>query len=307
MDVCVSINSNVGDSFTKNNYYYGSSSQLADEFLNRGHNLTIVHPQDLIMLPGGLHTKKFLKKVDGELIATRGGYVRPEVFFIRSLGENSEDPRKAAHNLLSRLSYLEEQGILVLNSTESTQYEDKVTQKNIQAPFIPNFSIESIGELEALVRDEKEGIIAKPIVSFRRIGVVYLSSSEDVKAYFKSDDKVRDYVFERFIPDQLERRFIFLNGEIIATREVRLKGLPGKEVSDVVDCCMDLTSSDKKIVQSVIEQTGMFYGCVDFRGDYVLEINGSGTGTLCTSFDGLREYALENQIVKAVEEKVYGK
>ena len=107
MDVCMSINSDVGESFTTQNTYYGSSAQLAAGFVNRGHNLTIIHPSDLVMLTGELYTKKFLHLIDGKLVPKNGGYVKPDVFFIRSLGENSNEPRKAAHNFLGQLAYLE--------------------------------------------------------------------------------------------------------------------------------------------------------------------------------------------------------
>ena len=81
------------------------------------------------------------------------------------------------------------------------------------------------------------------------------------------------------------------------------QGEPGRERCTNVDL-MEGIPREIEIARKVIEKTGMFYGAVDFRGQYVLEINGSGTGVAPpTTANETDSYNLSDPIVQAVERK----
>jgi len=300
MQVGLSINSDVGETLTDQNLWYPATATLVDEFIQRGHDLVLVHPEDLRNGGRGLWSERILRKEGDKVVVHDGGYIKPDLFFIRSLGENTPNPSATAERFLESLAYLERQGVLVCNSSISSGYEDKVSQKKLDLPFIPGFDVSRLEELSDLLLEERNGIIAKPIVGFRARGVLYLRDQGDIAKHFQTDGELGNYLFERFIPDKEERRYIFLDGDIIVSRVMQREGNPGEEVFGKRTFNENADPREVRLVYEAIEQTGMFYGCVDFRGPYILEINGSGTANL--SLDrGTFLYDLAPQIVKKLE------
>jgi len=300
MKVCLSINSDVGGTLTSENLWYPATATLVEEFIQRGHDLTLVHPEELKKREGKVWAERVLTKRGERLVEGEGRYIRPDVFFIRSLGENTSNPEITTKRLLETLSPLENEGIAVYNSVAATKYEDKALQKGLNLPFIPGYDISSLDELTRLIEREERGVIAKPIIGFRARGVVYLKSKEDITRTFESDENVKSYLFEEFIPDREERRYIFIDGKIVIKRVMQREGEPGNEIFGRRTFNPNPDLKELKVVHQAIEQTGMFYGCVDFRGAHVLEINGSGTANL--SLDrGRFLYDLAPQIVSGLE------
>ena len=193
---------------------------------------------------------------------------------------------------------MEKQFSLVLNRAESTSYEYKPKQKTLELPWIHGFDIKTPKELSDLVASG-ERIIAKPRIGACSMGVEFLERIEDLQ---KIED-IDEYLFEQYIPANEERRYIFLDGQCIIRRRMFKQGEPGRERCTNVDL-MEGIPREIEIARKVIEKTGMFYGAVDFRGQYVLEINGSGTGVAPpTTANETDSYNLSDPIVQAVERK----
>ncbi|MEK6871953.1 MAG: hypothetical protein AABX16_03555, partial [Nanoarchaeota archaeon] len=237
-----------------------------------------------------LKDNQFHKKVDNELLTG-------DVFFVYSLGE--EMSFASSKKFLESLYQLERQFNVVLNSAESTSYENKSKQKKLNFPWIPGFDVQTAKELSDLV-SSGEKIIAKPLIGLCGQGVVYLGGINDLN---KICD-ISQFLFEKYIPASEERRYIFLDGQCIIRRKIGKDGSPGKERCTSVDLT-EGNERELKIARNIIHFLGMFYGAVDFRGDYLLEVNGSGTGVAPpTASNEVDSYNLSNPIVQAVERKI---
>ena len=278
---------------------YMGSRFLAEAFVKRGHDLNIVHPNDICYDKlGRLYTRSAYEFVKGRFYKKRtDAILSGDVFFVYSLDE--EQGASASKRFIDVLFQMEKQFPLVLNSAESTSYEYKPKQKTLELPWIPGFDIKSPKELSDLVASG-ERIIAKPRIGACGMGVEFLEHLDDLQRIGDIDE----YLFERYVQANEERRYIFLDNQCIIRRKMSKKGLPGRERCTNVDL-MEGIPREIEIARRVIAETGMFYGAVDFRGEYVLEINGSGTGVAPpTARNETDSYNLSDSIVQAVERKI---
>ena len=276
---------------------------LADSFVNRGHNLKIVDPSEIIESKEEVYANKivYCRKKEGLLCDEKKNQILSgDVFFVYNIGEQrSLDISK---NFLNSLYPLERQYSHVLNDAESTSYEFKPKQKTLNLPWIPDFEVNSKSDLVSLVKSEGN-IIAKPSVGAMGQGIVFLNTLEEVNAVCKKG--VSNYFFEKFVPANEERRYIFLDNQFILGRRTGKAGLPGKERVSSIDF-MEGNKKELEIAREAVSKTGMFFCTVDFRGDYLLEINGSGTGMMPPKVENKQTdiYDLSGPVVMAVERYV---
>lgn len=277
---------------------YMGSRFLAEAFFKRGHDLNIVHPTQIFESGEGLCCREIYSiNQDGFYLKSTEEPIIGDVFFVYSLDE--ERGSEASKTFMNRLYQIESQLGVVLNSSESTSYEDKSKQKTLNLPWIPEFKVKDRKELSDLVASGKK-IIAKPRVGACGLGIRYLDSGDSVQ----NMSDIENYLFEEFVPANEERRYIFLDGECIIRRRLGKEGFPGKERANNVKL-FEGVKEELDIARRSIELTGMFYGAVDFRGPYVLEINGSGTGIAPPTVNNEIDcYNLSDPIVQAVERKV---
>lgn len=270
---------------------YKSSFCIIKEFISRGDSVYTIIPSDIrCNSPFNVSANHYLHNLDGfKYIGCLP--ISGDLFFVRSL---SEDNLEYAHYFMEHLFDIENQVGLMINSALSTSYENKINQKKLNLPFIPDFRINNKKDLEILLKEEKR-IIAKPFVGAMGLGVKYLDSPSSLEKI--SEESLANYCFEKYIPEQIEKRFIFLDREIVIRRGMKKVGRPGEESIGYRWLLNEDTSEKEKIVRSAMDQTGMFYGCVDFRGDYVLEINGSGTGAGALDDQKKPIYDLTSKIV----------
>ena len=287
------------------NVDYRSSNDLLNCCLLRGHDVKIVHPEDAI---AGGFSKIYHKK--GTQLVETGKSLDTDVLFLRGLGENRNSD--VTNNLIFTLESLEGNVPLIINTGKSTSYEGKDKQKTLPLPFIPHYKVNSFDELEDLVNEHSEGIIIKPIYGLLGLGVEYVQSVEDIDKWIEErnivQDQLKSFVFEKFIPEQLETRYIFLFGEIVASRTTEKIGHPGKERYGFRFINKEYPQRDVDVVKKSMELTEMQFGAVDFRGGYVLEINGSGTGTFNQEnyTEGKMLYDLTDRVIDEIEKRVKG-
>lgn len=278
--------------------YFGSLC-LADAFNYRNHKLKIIHPNDIYKKNNMIFSKRVFSfdRILGFNKIESNSYLSGDLFFIYGLGEDKENP-KISRKFMDYLYLLENQYFRILNSAESTSYEFKPKQKTLRFPWIPHFEVKSKNDLEELVLEEK--IIAKPCIGCASRGILYLSNKGDLEKI----DNINDYLYERFIPAEEERRYIFLNNELMVRRKMKKYGIPGNEI--VVDVNLfEGNDMEVNIAKEVMRKIGMFYGAVDFRGNYILEINGSGTCVCPPTIENKNDdYNLSSSIVEAVEKEL---
>ena len=277
---------------------YMGSKFLADAFVKRGHDLTIIHPSDLIESKKGIIARRtYTFQEENFFIIGEDQKLSGDVFFVYSLDE--EKGPLVSKQFLDRLYVIENQFDLMLNSAESTSYEYKPKQKSLDLPWIPEFEVKKQSDIsDLLVNGEK--IIAKPKIGACGQGIVFLEDGDNINQI----KELENFFFEKYIPAVEERRYIFLDEQCIIRRRIKKTGLPGKEKCTNIDL-MEGDERELAIAKKTISSIGMFYGTVDFRGDYVLEINGSGTGVAPPTVGKERDcYNLSNPIVQAVERKI---
>jgi len=277
---------------------YMSSRFLADAFVKRGHNLTIIHPNNLLEKDGKIFSNKSFGFKDGVFFDKEDNlYLKGDVFFVYSLDE--ERGPESSKRFVDSLCILEKQFNFVLNTAESTSYEFKPKQKKLDLPWIPGFNVRRKEDLISLI-DSGEKIISKPKIGACGQGINFLETREDIARI----QDINNFFFEKYIPSDEERRYIFLDNQLIIGRKLTKAGTPGKERCINVDL-IEGDNREIEIARKAIVQTGMFYGAVDFRESYLLEINGSGTGVAPpTVANELDSYNLSDPIVQAVERKL---
>lgn len=303
MDVTISLSEEARTLYDQNVRGYGmgyaSSRFLADAFVKNEHNLKVVHPNDLFRKSEKIFARKTFKfnewvfsleKENSELFG--------DVFFVYSLDE--ERGYNTSKRFIDSLYDLENQFNCVFNSAECTSYEYKPKQKTLEnLPWIPGFDIKTTQDLSSLIASG-ERIIAKPKIGACGQGVVFLEKEEDVK---KIQD-ITEFLFEKYIYADEERRYIFLDNQCVIRRRIKKVGFPGKEKCINVDL-MEGNEKELNIARYIVSSLKMFYGAVDFRGDYLLEINGSGTGVAPpTVANKVDLYNLSDSIVQAVERRL---
>lgn len=299
MRVVMSVNEEVSDFLQgRCNVSYDSSLTLYQHFRDSGHETYIVHPTQLADFGSRIGFERLLTVGNGGLETARDGYeVDADVFLVRGLGEDSPVPGKS-EEFISALRQIENQVGIMLNDAESTGYEYKPKQKALGLPFIPSFDIELRDDLRHLL-ESGERLIAKPNIGFYGVGIAYLGGPESLDSFAGG---MSDYSFERFMPERVEHRYIFLDGKVIIRRTMEREGPPGKESPGRMEALHSGDAGEERIALQAMEMTGMFYGCVDFRQGHVLEINGSGTSTLCTQ-NGCVLYDIGPSVVGAVEKR----
>ena len=219
----------------------------------------------------------------------------------------SEDFLRATENLSNNFE-------LMVNPPEVNQYSLKDVQKSVlPLPFIPAVEPENRKDLESVLKSGQK-VVAKPRVGHRGEGIVFLDSPNQVPEYFHSCERLRDYCFEKFVADRIETRYFILDGKIHDKIRIRcMEGDYGDERISEIYILEPYNKSQIETVENLLRSPigrRIVYGSVDFRGDDVLEFNGSGTGCLygTTKDDG--SYSdinldITSEIVDTIENKCW--
>jgi hypothetical protein len=258
---------------------YESSIALLKNLERDDIKIFVAHPNELYKSGNSVRANA-LYKLDNEnkIIKCQGNNeLNGNLFFTYGLGEDIENENFGIKYISEILPSMENQFELLLNTPKSTWFEIKSNQKKLSFPWIPEFKIKSTKDLEELV-SEGEEIIAKPSFGYMGIGVFYINNKNSVEKF--PQHLIPTYIFEKFVKSDEERRYAYLNGDLILMRSMVKKGNPGNEISSSVKILNNGIEIEKKISSELINKTEMFFGSVDFRGPYVLELNGSGTGLM---------------------------
>jgi glutathione synthase/RimK-type ligase-like ATP-grasp enzyme len=278
---------------------YEGSLSLLGAFQDRGHDVRVVHPNHFGVV-NGMPISGESYNFDGErfMPVEKDRVLYGDVFFLYGLGEDLEDVSMTTR-FIDLLPSVERTYGNVINSPESTRFDLKSEQRKLNLPWIPSFDVKNSGDLVDLL-ENGERIIAKPNVGYLGQGIVYLEGKDSIGKI--KEGKIGEYIFERFVPSTFERRYAFLDGDFIFARKLLKSGQPGREEIRGAKLISG-DEDEREIARRAMEMTGMFFGCLDFRGEYALEINGSGTGVNRHRFDRTLIYDISRDVVKAVEKK----
>lgn len=308
MEVTISVNEEAIPYIERNSEQsrFRSTVNLVNEFDKKGHDLTIIHPRQVYSVDELVYTPYQYKFKNGSLIKKENEeMISGDVFYVNHVAEDSMNPRLIS-NFLNSLYLIEKQVGIMLNDAASNSYRSKEKQRTLPIPWIKSYSVNSKEELEDLIVKE-EKIIGKPKIGSRSIGVHYfdgLTSLIDFDPLL-----INNYVFEKYMPEQVEKRYIFLDGKVIMNRVMEKVGSPAKEKGGEKMINPNPDYKELEIAKTVADMTGMFFGSVDFRQEKVMEINSSSTSVTSggapqlNGYSGNLLYNLKSEVVDAIEKK----
>lgn len=289
--------------------HFATDVYLGGFLESKGHEVTFVRPGHVNQSNNmtsfakefaikGMTSKHFPDSSNLELkLVGQNTPLDADVVLLRGLGEDESYDFQVNRTFFNALFPLEKQVPLLLNSARTTNLEIKKEQKKLDLPFIPYWRVSSKSDLKELLKDERS-LMLKPDIGFKGTGVTYLSASTSLDSC--TEEILNNSSFERVIENNTETRYIVMNGAVQFAVEQKRKGSIGQERLGLYTFKTQSSKKQLDIVNSAVEQTGLFYGSVDFRGeDYVLEINGSGTGLFVPG----QPYDLVPTLAKAIEEK----
>jgi len=302
MQVGVTVNDSILDNIGNWQSTIGLLKRLSDS----GYQVTVIHPSEVYLdgirpIAKRIFTPEFSMEGDQILLNLNlyqeNTTPNADLLFIRGLDERFDGVPSNPHQFdfyraLRDQSYIQN----FLNHPESEEMSMKTQFPKLSGPIIPSFLINSPSELESVLKQE-EKLVVKQDNTFRGLGVDILSwddfqtNPEKFKEYFSNPSR---YLFQTFIDSYHEKRLIFLGGELLWALEARrwkpweLASLPRGTVRTKGrgHIPYEPTQKELNIAHSMVDQVGFEFGCVDFLGEYVVEINGSGTSTAINLADG---------------------
>lgn len=281
MNVLATMNSD----YLQKQYEYGDTNAIAHELTKRGHQVYIGFAEHV---DKGHFTKAILYDANQRYRVVDNP--RPDLILLRMMGQNVPG---LCDTFLSQL-FLLEKNYRLINTANAAQFHKKDLQKTLPIPTIPSIDATCADELYAATP-----FIAKPKSGFMSAGIFYCDTSQSVDDFLqKTPGAFTHYLFEEYIDADDELRLVFLGDECILARHKFFTGSPGKQIEKDY-ALFKPTKEQLDIMHTVREHTGMELGTVDFRKNFVLEINGSGVGVLpyehCSQL-----YDLTNPIVEYV-------
>jgi hypothetical protein len=250
---------------------------LIRDAVKRGHDVGIVQSEDAVVGEG--FSREFYLENGKEQVRDFG---LPDILMIRGYGMRVG--KQCFDNLVDTVGSIEGSIPVVVNSSRATAFSRKDRQKTLPLPFIPSYEVGGVSDVRSLLREHSDGLILKPVYGLMGAGVEYVANNNKLEELLRDgvvteESLAEDYLAEKFIADSREVRYVSLFGESAGSRVAEKTGEPGKEVLGLRYLNENPNSKEVEIASKAMELTGIDYGCVDFRGGYVLEINGSGTQT----------------------------
>ncbi|MFT4309201.1 MAG: ATP-grasp domain-containing protein [Candidatus Woesearchaeota archaeon] len=278
-----------------NPFYYDSTIDIVFKVQDRGLDIRAIFPSEV----GKENSPTLYYPISSVIKGTRGLFLErtndkidnDSVIWIYGLDEH----RPALNpNLFGGLQQYHESGMRMMNTPVAEYWA--ASKKNIlkldSIPIPRTYSLSSEEELIGLLKDEKR-LVAKADSSFGGHNIHLIEhNSIGSESYNAVASNIEGYIIQEYVPNDNETRLIYLDGKLIASRQIINRETPWEKRS--ADYDPSSASRKKRVIpytptrkelytaNSIIEQTGMEYGSIDFFvGDKVVvnEINGSGTGT----------------------------
>jgi glutathione synthase/RimK-type ligase-like ATP-grasp enzyme len=298
----VTMNSDYAEDVANGFQKYFSSTGLMTRFTERGHDLGVVFPEDISVEGRDVTFRRAFRYGPHATLTPEDPkrYASGDFVMVRRIGDNASNPSAVVQKLMVGLGRLEERFGFVFNGAEALRYHLKENHRELDLPFIPSYKVESVDDLLSLV-ESGEHVVAKPTWGFKGNGIKYLSTRLDVLDAFDVGSSFGDYVFETYSPAEFEERYAFLDGEVIVARK-KFPGRSPKSAAEGRSLALDQDPQKVEMVLRAAKASGMFFGSVDFYGNYVLEVNGSGLGTT-TGRDPLC-WDIRDKVIDAIERRV---
>lgn len=315
MKICLNINSNIIKYLESSNEGgYESSISLIKELSKRRHEVNLVYPSDYYIKNSKPYVRKILKfkensgrifnhsstgicqmKENNLEVIAKNSIPEGDLFLIGSLYGFHEERNIRIHKW-TFLNMLKKYFTKMINNPEAEAKTGKhrfLELKDI--PIIPSYIFSSKKELKEAL-NEKKFLVAKPIYKMQGRGVALMN-----KDNFFFNNK---YLYQDLLSLSLEKRFVFLDKKIIASRIMTRFCKPWVKRQVILDPIEKFSpmKEEREIVNKIISQTALEFGCVDLLGAYVMGINGGGTSLFETNdLDNNRIYNVTDQVIKYLE------
>ncbi len=294
---------------------FKSTAAIFQEAASRGHEVYFVKPSDFVL--GSLdHNCKAIYSANMSSVGNDFGInlikkesdliLKADLMLLRFLSDDSNSENSNAEREF--LKKCRDQGNIgtIINAPESMEF---VLKKNISilrdVPLPEVYNISSVPDLTYLLKEEDK-VVVKSDKSFHGLGVFYVSSdgfASDTNLYLDMLKNIQNYSFFKYNNSNIEKRITFVDNKIVYTRAL-LKPKPweGGVSVPLSESTYYASNNEVEIVKSIIDQTGLFIGSVDFLGNEINELNGSGIGTYWYR-NGKKKYDITAELVGAIIKK----
>lgn len=277
----------------KNSERYTALVALVTDLQKRNNQVFLVHPSEYRLDHDRGFAPHYLL-MRQELVYYKTLPVEADVFMIRSECEDQPEKGMAQYTFL-RL--LKQKGAVnfFLNTPDAQERVRKDRLLELEdVPLIPTYT-RTTREAAAVLVNELGKVFAKPMHGRQSAGTLVLEDNKDLEEKLQHINPAQ-YVFQPLIRSPSERRLVYLQRDLVGSLEWRNRN----QLAMRQKLPYDPLPEEIHIGQSIMEQIGADFGCVDFLGDHVMEVNGSGTGVLAHTYDGKRIFNLVDKVSRYI-------
>ena len=175
--------------------------------------------------------------------------------------------------------------------------------KDISFGIASTFKIEHLSEIKEYVKNYGS-IIAKPIFGCRGSGVFKIESSNNLEYIFENKS-IDDYVFQEPLAGP-EKRVVLLNGELLCSRIHYDRETPWSSSDSQKTYVYQPNDFELEVSKLISKTISADIIGVDFIGDKINEINGTGTALITYDHNDNLLYDKTDDFVKLVSSLVDG-
>ncbi len=235
-----------------------------------------------------------------------------KLFLPSAFSTNSKEfpSREEVEEIMDYLEFNKQKGNIenIINSKRGTLFEDKLSimelqKKGFRTP--KSYHFQNFKELKKFVKEKNQEYIIKH--RFGQEGIQLERINPNNLAYFENW-KIQDFIVQKKLNTTDEKRLIFFDNELIASRIIIdrsspwEKGKPNKRISKTYTYSPTIEEINDSI--KILKYSDTTIGCIDWvetknNGRYYMEINGFGTGY----GKGTHPYNVNKLVAQKLKEK----
>jgi glutathione synthase/RimK-type ligase-like ATP-grasp enzyme len=300
----------VEEGFEKNRVPYRSSNKIARAIQERGHDLHLVKPKgyDLDALTVEA-SYQFRNVMEDELLKKTGRHTPEGDLFIIYGDETSKSPgldfglmqyeflrQLESTGLIGRFFNRPDAEAKTIKPWLAEQYAKGALDG---LPVAATYTPISLDEVRHLLTEHHE-LVLKPSFGCRSTGVRKIRDVSELSD--GEQNNLRDIVLQEVIESKgVEGRIAVLDGNILFTTKYFNFSAPWEKQTEYDAKESEFSSEQIEASLTLLGITGLDFGGVDWIGDKINEINGTGTGVIGRNAKGETTYDYSYRIVDFAE------
>ena len=190
---------------------------------------------------------------------------------------------------------------------EEATLKDKLVSlsKDKTLGIAETYFYKSKNQVEELLDKYSGSLIVKPIFGCRMAGVQKITSVDDLAKAGLTDSELREnYIFQQPLKSQDEKRIFVLDGKILGSRIYYNRKNPWNNSKNQITKIENPSDREAQISMNIAKKLGSYLLGVDFIGEGVNEINGTGTGVVFYDKNNKLIFDKTPQVVESILSKL---